>query len=74
MTDSHRPSGEYPMPPSHDDGPYGAGPYGSHQHGGGSYGAGSHGSDPHGSDSYAGGAVAYPPPPAYEPERPTADP
>ncbi|MFC5170073.1 S1C family serine protease [Streptomyces mutomycini] len=73
MTDSHRPSGEYPMPPSHDDGPYGAGPYGSHQHGGGSYGAGPYGSDPHGSDSYAGGAAAYPPPPAYEPERPTAE-
>ena len=24
MTDSHRPSGEYPMSPSHDNGPYGA--------------------------------------------------
>ncbi|KPC79604.1 S1C family serine protease [Streptomyces sp. NRRL S-4] len=73
MTDSHRPSGEYPMPPSHDNGPYGSGPYGSDPLGGGSYGAGSHGSDPHGSDTYTGGAAAYPPPPAYEPERPTAE-
>ncbi|WP_129264812.1 trypsin-like peptidase domain-containing protein [Streptomyces sp. M3] len=35
MTDSHRPSGEYPMPPSHDNGPYGAAPHGSAPYGGG---------------------------------------
>ncbi|WP_329039516.1 trypsin-like peptidase domain-containing protein [Streptomyces sp. NBC_00178] len=43
MTDSHRPSGEYPMDPSNGNG------------------------------SYGGGEADYPPPPAYEPERHTAE-
>ncbi|MEU1486221.1 trypsin-like peptidase domain-containing protein [Streptomyces sp. NPDC005752] len=69
MTDSHRPSGEYPMPPSHDNGPYDNGSYGTgSSHGGDPYGTGSHGGDP-----YAGGQAAYPPPPAYGPERPTTE-
>ncbi|MFD9777628.1 S1C family serine protease [[Kitasatospora] papulosa] len=78
MTDSHRPSGEYPMSPSHDNGShdngshdngardsnaYGTGSHGSAAHGGGSYGGG----------SYGGGAAAYPPPPSYEPERQTTE-
>ncbi|MFJ8447378.1 S1C family serine protease [[Kitasatospora] papulosa] len=73
MTDSHRPSGEYPMSPSHgngshdnvsrDSGAYGTGSYDSAAHGGGSYGGGSHG----------GGAASYPPPPAYEPRWQTTE-
>ncbi|MBM7436681.1 S1C family serine protease [Streptomyces sp. HB132] len=68
MTDSHRPSGEYPMPPSHDNGSYGTGSYDNGSYGGDPYGTGSHSGDP-----YAGGEAAYPPPPAYAPERPTAE-
>ncbi|MFD9288579.1 S1C family serine protease [Streptomyces sp. NPDC060030] len=73
MTDSHRPSGEYPTSPSHDNGSrdsgsrdsgaYGSGPYGGAEHGGGAYGDG----------SYGGGAAAYPPPPAHEPGRQTTE-
>ncbi|MEV5161378.1 trypsin-like peptidase domain-containing protein [Streptomyces sp. NPDC053728] len=73
MTDSHRPSGEYPMPPSHDNGSYGEsasygeGAYGSTPQGGSPYG-----STPQGGASYGGGEAAYPPPPAYEPQQPAS--
>ncbi|MFF2727518.1 S1C family serine protease [Streptomyces sp. NPDC058008] len=74
MTDSPRPSGEYPMSPSHDNGShdtgshdtgaYGTGPsYGADSHGGGSYGG-----DPYAGGTYGGDRAAYPPPPAYEPQ------
>ncbi|MFF9685606.1 S1C family serine protease [Streptomyces sp. NPDC014623] len=62
MTDSHRPSGESPMTPSHDNGSYDDGAYGT-----GPYDSASHGTGP-----YSGGERAYPPPPAYGPERGTA--
>ncbi|MFG2588158.1 S1C family serine protease [Streptomyces sp. NPDC048438] len=68
MTDSHRPSGEYPMSPSHDNGSYGSGAYGT-----GSYDSASHGTGSYDSASHGGGEAAYPPPPAYEPERQTAE-
>ncbi|MFJ4837950.1 S1C family serine protease [Streptomyces sp. NPDC088746] len=68
MTDSHRPSGEYPMSPSHDNGSYGSGTYGS-----GSYDSASHGTGSYDTASHGGGEAAYPPPPAYEPERQTAE-
>ncbi|MFJ8888013.1 S1C family serine protease [Streptomyces sp. NPDC102402] len=71
MTDSHRPSGEYPMPPSHDNGSYGSAPYGSGSYGGGSNGSSPYGGSSNGSSPYGGGEAAYPPPPAYEPEQPT---
>ncbi|MFI8001561.1 S1C family serine protease [Streptomyces sp. NPDC086010] len=58
MTDSHRPSGEYPMDPSN---------------GTGSYDSGSYGSDSYGNGPHGGGEAGYPPPPAYEPERHTAE-
>ncbi|MGW1097984.1 S1C family serine protease [Streptomyces sp. NPDC002455] len=87
MTDSHRPSGEYPMPPSHDNGPYGAdatgaGAYGSGPADAGAYGAGPagagassapYGAASHGSAPYGGGEAAYPPPPAYAPEQGTTE-
>ncbi|MET9590543.1 trypsin-like peptidase domain-containing protein [Streptomyces sp. NPDC006516] len=57
MTDSHRPSGEYPMSPSNDNG---------------SYDNGSYDSSSHGSAEYGSGGAAWPPPPAYEPGRPAA--
>ncbi|WP_030124055.1 S1C family serine protease [[Kitasatospora] papulosa] len=63
MTDSHRPSGEYPMSPSHDNGSHDNGSRDSNAYGTGSYGGG----------SYGGGAAAYPPPPSYEPERQTTE-
>ncbi|MEH0404396.1 serine protease [Mesorhizobium sp. B2-3-3] len=68
MTDSHRPSGEYPMSPSHDNGSRDSGARDSN-----AYGTGSHGSAAHGGGSYGGGAAAYPPPPSYEPERQTTE-
>ncbi|MFD9752190.1 S1C family serine protease [[Kitasatospora] papulosa] len=78
MTDSHRPSGEYPMSPSHDNGSHDngsrdSGARDSNAYGTGSYGSGSHGSAAHGGGSYGGGAAAYPPPPSYEPERQTTE-
>ncbi|MEF9912360.1 trypsin-like peptidase domain-containing protein [Streptomyces sp. P5-A9] len=87
MTDSHRPSGDYPMSPSHDNGPYGAdatgaGAYGSGPADAGAYGAGPagagassapYGAAPHGSAPYGGGEAAYPPPPAHAPEQGTAE-
>ncbi|MFJ8754097.1 S1C family serine protease [Streptomyces sp. NPDC102441] len=87
MTDSHRPSGEYPMSPSHDngshdngthdDGSYGTGSYGNRSYGTDSYGTGSPGTDSYSGGSYSGGSygggeAAYPPPPAYGPGQPTA--
>ncbi|MFC8230898.1 S1C family serine protease [Streptomyces sp. NPDC057287] len=81
MTDSHRPSGEYPMSPSHDNGSYGDGSYGTGTHGTGSYESATHGSTaqggatqggaPYGGAPYGGGEAAYPPPPAHEPGQPT---
>ncbi|MFD9929777.1 S1C family serine protease [[Kitasatospora] papulosa] len=68
MTDSHRPSGEYPMSPSHDNGSRDSGARDSN-----AYGTGSYGSTAHGGGSYGGGAAAYPPPPSYEPERQTTE-
>ncbi|WP_203181660.1 S1C family serine protease [Streptomyces pratensis] len=82
MTDSPRPSGEYPMSPSHDNGSHGnashdSGPYGTSPYGTGSYDGvtpgGSHGGGSHSGGSHGGGEAAYPPPPAHEPERPTAE-
>ncbi|MER5551265.1 trypsin-like peptidase domain-containing protein [Streptomyces sp. NPDC002793] len=55
MTDSHRPSGAYPMAPSHDDG---------------SYDHGSHDDGSYGTAPYVGGEAGYPPPPAHQPEVP----
>ncbi|MFC9036719.1 S1C family serine protease [[Kitasatospora] papulosa] len=68
MTDSHRPSGEYPMSPSHDNGSRDSGARDSN-----AYGTGSHGGGSYGGGSYEGGAAAYPPPPSYEPERQTTE-
>ncbi|MEV8227520.1 trypsin-like peptidase domain-containing protein [Streptomyces sp. NPDC079167] len=68
MTDSHRPSGEYPMSPSHGSGTYGDGTYGDGTYAGASHGTGSYDSAPRG-----GAEAAYPPPPAYGPERQTAE-
>ncbi|WP_405664722.1 trypsin-like peptidase domain-containing protein [Streptomyces sp. NBC_01166] len=68
MTDSHRPSGEYPMSPSHDNGSYG-----SASHGTGSYDSASHGTGSYDTASHGGGEAAYPPPPAYEPARQTTE-
>lgn len=68
MTDSHRPRGEYPMSPSHDNGSYEDGSYGSAPYDTGSYGSGSYGSA-----SHDGGGAACPPPPGRRPERPTAE-
>ncbi|MEU5657398.1 trypsin-like peptidase domain-containing protein [Streptomyces sp. NPDC047737] len=62
MTDSHRPSGEYPMSPSNDNGSYDNGSYDSSSHGSAPQGAA-----PHGSAAYGSGEAAWPPPPAYEP-------
>ncbi|MFD9234837.1 S1C family serine protease [[Kitasatospora] papulosa] len=73
MTDSHRPSGEYPMSPSHDNGSRDSGARDSNAYGTGSHGTGSYGSTAHGGGSYGGGAAAYPPPPSYEPERQTTE-
>ncbi|MFD6276572.1 S1C family serine protease [Streptomyces sp. NPDC060209] len=83
MTDSPRPSGEYPMSPSHDNGSrdngsHDSGPYGTNSYGTGSYDSAAHGSAAHGGGSYGigphdGGEAAYPPPPAYGPERQTAE-
>ncbi|MFF2174281.1 S1C family serine protease [[Kitasatospora] papulosa] len=78
MTDSHRPSGEYPMSPSHDNGSHDngsrdSGARDSNAYGTGSHGTGSYGSTAHGGGSYGGGAAAYPPPPSYEPERQTTE-
>ncbi|MFB4422967.1 S1C family serine protease [Streptomyces sp. QL37] len=73
MTDSHRPSGEYPMSPSHDNGSYGSGTYDSASHGTGSYDSASHGSGSYDSASHGVGEAAYPPPPAHEPGRQTAE-
>ncbi|WP_406147093.1 S1C family serine protease [Streptomyces sp. NBC_01012] len=85
MTDSHRPSGEYPMSPSHDNGSheyenaphgdssYDNASYGRGSYGNASYGSGSHGSGSYGGGSYGGGDASYPPPPAFEPERPASD-
>ncbi|MDF6019746.1 trypsin-like peptidase domain-containing protein [Streptomyces sp. JH34] len=88
MTDSHRPSGEYPTSPSHDNGshdngshdsgaygsgPYGSGSYGGAEHGGGAYGGAGHEGGAYGGGSYGGGAAAYPPPPAHEPGRQTTE-
>lgn len=78
MTDSHRPSGEYPMSPSHDNGSRDSGArdsnaYGTGSHGTGSYGSTAHGGGSYGGGSYGGGAAAYPPPPSYEPERQTTE-
>ncbi|MFI2777807.1 S1C family serine protease [Streptomyces sp. ALB3] len=67
MTDSHRPSGESPMPHSNDDGSYDDG-----AHGTGPYGSTSHGTGPYGSAAYGGGERACPPPPAYGPGQGTA--
>ncbi|MFF5900698.1 S1C family serine protease [Streptomyces argenteolus] len=64
MTDSHRPSGEYPMSPSNDDGAYANGAYDSSSYGGAPQGTASRGSG-----AYGRGDAAYPPPPAHEPER-----
>ncbi|MFB8119238.1 S1C family serine protease [Streptomyces sp. NPDC055962] len=86
MTDSHRPSGEYPMPPSHDNGsrdngsyddgsyggaPQGGSPYGTPSEGRAPYGGASHGGGSYGGGAHDGGAAAYPPPPAHEPGQPT---
>jgi len=62
MTDSHRPSGETPMPPSHDNGSHDSASYGAY--GTGSYADGA---------AYGGGEAAYPPPPAYGPGPRTAE-
>ncbi|MGW0788526.1 S1C family serine protease [Streptomyces sp. NPDC002911] len=72
MTDSHRPSGEYPMSPSHDNGSHDNGSYGNGSYDSGSYDSGSYAGD---TTSRGGGeAAAYPPPPpAYRPERPAAE-
>ncbi|MFJ8976453.1 S1C family serine protease [Streptomyces sp. NPDC102282] len=72
MTDSHRPSGEYPTSPSHDNGSYGDGSYGGAPQGGSPYDSASDGRAPYGGASYGGGEAAYPPPPAHEPGQPTA--
>lgn len=72
MTDSHRPSGEYPMPPSHDNGPYGADATGAGAYGSGPADAGAS-SAPYGAAPYGGGEAAYPPPPAYAPEQGTTE-
>ncbi|MFJ9057128.1 S1C family serine protease [Streptomyces sp. NPDC102409] len=86
MTDSHRPSGEYPTSPSHDngsrdngsyaDGSYGEGSYGDGSYagapqGGSPYDSSSDGRAPYGGASHGGGEAAYPPPPAHEPGQPT---
>lgn len=68
MTDSHRPSGEYPMSPSNDNGSYDNGSYDSSSHGSAAYGTAPQGS----AAAYGGGEAAWPPPPAYEPGRPAA--
>ncbi|MFE0120658.1 S1C family serine protease [[Kitasatospora] papulosa] len=73
MTDSHRPSGEYPMSPSHDNGSHDNGSRDSGARDSNAYGTGSYGSTAHGGGSYGGGAAAYPPPPSYEPERQTTE-
>ncbi|WP_432104653.1 trypsin-like peptidase domain-containing protein [Streptomyces sp. bgisy091] len=78
MTDSHRPSGEYPMSPSHDNGSHDSA---THEHGSsygdGSYGDGSYGSAPQagagapygGSGSvYGSDGAGYPPPPTHAPD------
>ncbi|MEU8709310.1 trypsin-like peptidase domain-containing protein [Streptomyces sp. NPDC048565] len=80
MTDSHRPSGEYPMSPSHDNGsheyenaPHGSGSYDNASYGSGSHGNASHSSASHSNASYGWGDASYPPPPAFEPERPASE-
>ncbi|MEU8857864.1 trypsin-like peptidase domain-containing protein [Streptomyces sp. NPDC048556] len=73
MTDSHRPSGEYPMSPSHDNGSRDSGARDSNAYGTGSHGSAAHGGGSYGGGSYEGGAAAYPPPPSYEPERQTTE-
>ncbi|MFE9728141.1 trypsin-like peptidase domain-containing protein [Streptomyces sp. NPDC005794] len=73
MTDSHRPSGEYPMSPSHDNGSYGNGPYGNGPYDSAPHGTGPYGTGPYGTASHGGGATAYPPPPAHRPQQPTAE-
>ncbi|MFE9820615.1 S1C family serine protease [Streptomyces sp. NPDC005791] len=78
MTDSHRPSGEYPMSPSHDNGPsdngsYGTGSHDNGAHAGGAYGGGAYGGGAYGGGAYGGGEAAYPPPPVHRPEQPTAE-
>ncbi|MFJ8571493.1 S1C family serine protease [[Kitasatospora] papulosa] len=73
MTDSHRPSGEYPMSPSHDNGSHDSNAYGTGSYGSGSHGSAAHGGGSYGGGSYGGGAAAYPPPPSYEPERQTTE-
>ncbi|MEU0149014.1 trypsin-like peptidase domain-containing protein [Streptomyces sp. NPDC006288] len=72
MTDSHRPSGESPKSPSYGNA-YGRGSYGSGSYGEGSYGSGPYAGGSYNSGSYDGGEAAYPPPPAYEPERQTSE-
>ncbi|WP_371606250.1 MULTISPECIES: S1C family serine protease [unclassified Streptomyces] len=76
MTDSHRPSGEYPMSPSHDNGSHDNGSRDNGAYGTGSYGSAERGTGPYaesGGGAYGGGAAAYPPPPAHEPERQTTE-
>ncbi|AGJ56349.1 trypsin-like peptidase domain-containing protein [Streptomyces sp. NPDC047804] len=73
MTDSHRPSGEYPMSPSHDNGSHDSNAYGTGSYGSGSHGSAAHDGGSYGGGSYGGGAAAYPPPPSYEPERQTTE-
>ncbi|MEU0299195.1 trypsin-like peptidase domain-containing protein [Streptomyces sp. NPDC006175] len=73
MTDSHRPSGEYPMSPSHDNGSYGSGTYGDGTYGDGTYAGASHGTGSYDSAPHGAAEAAYPPPPSYGPERQTAE-
>ena len=73
MTDSHRPSGEYPMSPSHDNGPSDNRSYGTGSYGTGSHDNGAHAGGTYGGGTYGGGEAAYPPPPAHQPEQPTAE-
>uniref|UniRef100_A0AAU3GZK0 Trypsin-like peptidase domain-containing protein n=1 Tax=Streptomyces sp. NBC_01401 TaxID=2903854 RepID=A0AAU3GZK0_9ACTN len=75
MTDSHRPSGEYPMSPSHDNGSheYENAPQGNSSYDNASYGSGSYSNASYGGGSYGGGDGSYPPPPPFEPERPASE-
>ncbi|MEU9360236.1 trypsin-like peptidase domain-containing protein [Streptomyces sp. NPDC048301] len=75
MTDSHRPSGEYPMPHSHDNGSHDSAPHEHGSYGSGPYGDGSYGSAPQAGaaygvsgSAYGSDGTGYPPPPAHEPD------
>ncbi|MFE5241164.1 MULTISPECIES: S1C family serine protease [unclassified Streptomyces] len=58
MTDSHRPSGEYPMSPSNDNGSYDNGSYDSSSYGSASQGGTPEGAAPYGTPSYGGAPQA----------------